>query len=100
LAVLQGIATFLWAGKTPLPAARRGDAVIGWAAATQFIWSLRDGRRRQVSVRILIVYLSGCLFRDEAAIVEVCCKAWNHLVQEPGRVRSLAERSWIHSVNP
>jgi len=56
LAVLQGIATFLWAGKTPLPAARRGDAVIGWAAATQLIWSLRDGRQRQVSVRILIVH--------------------------------------------
>jgi len=45
-------------------------------------------------------YLSGCLFRDEAAIVEACCKAWNHLVQETGRIRSLADRSWIHPVSP
>jgi len=55
LAVLQGIATFLRAGKTPLPAAQ-GDAVISWAAATQLTWSLRQGRRRQVSIRILIVH--------------------------------------------
>ena len=45
-------------------------------------------------------YLSGCLFSDEAAIVEACCKAWNRLVQETARIRSLADRSWIHPVSP
>ncbi len=45
-------------------------------------------------------YLSGCLFADEAPIVEACCNAWNRLLEEIGRMRSLADRPWIHTVSP
>jgi DDE superfamily endonuclease len=40
------------------------------------------------------------VFADEAAIVEACCNAWNRLIKETGRTRSLADRPWIHPVSP
>lgn len=32
---------------------------------------------------------------DTEAIVEACCRAWNALIAEPGRVRSLCAYPWI-----
>lgn len=45
-------------------------------------------------------YLSGCLLTDDAAIVDACCNAWNRLLEETGRIRSLADRHWTYPVNP
>jgi hypothetical protein len=45
-------------------------------------------------------YLSGCLFTDNAAIIAACCDAWNRLLAEAGRIRSLADRPWAHPVFP
>jgi transposase len=43
-------------------------------------------------------FLSRRVFRDYRAIVEACCTAWNQLVADPGRLRSLCHRSWIGKV--
>jgi transposase len=45
-------------------------------------------------------YLSSCLFTDDAAILHACCDAWNRLLAETGRIRSLADRAWIYPVSP
>ena len=45
-------------------------------------------------------YLSGCLFTDNAAIVQACCTAWKNLLAEPGRITSLTDRTWARPVNP
>ena len=44
-------------------------------------------------------YLSGCLLTDDAAIVDACCNAWNRLLAETGRIRSLADRPWTYPVS-
>jgi hypothetical protein len=33
------------------------------------------------------------------AIVDACCEAWNRLVAEPGRLRSLCDQPWIKNVS-
>ena len=43
-------------------------------------------------------YLSLRVFADYRAIVDACCMAWNRLVAEPGRLRSLCDQSWIKKV--
>ena len=43
-------------------------------------------------------YLSHRLFRDTAAL-DACCAAWNRLVAEPGRPRSLCDQPWIQKVS-
>jgi len=45
-------------------------------------------------------YLSGRLFSDTRAIVEACCTAWNSLLAEARRIRSLADFEWARQVNP
>lgn len=45
-------------------------------------------------------YLSGRLFPGTRAIVDACCDAWNNLVAEPGRIRSLADFEWARPVIP
>lgn len=42
-------------------------------------------------------YLSHRLFRDLAAVVGACCAAWNRLLAEPGRLRSLCAFPWLPS---
>jgi hypothetical protein len=37
-------------------------------------------------------YLSNRLFDGDEAIVEICCKAWNALLNEVGRIASIATR--------
>jgi transposase len=44
-------------------------------------------------------FLSLRVFRDYRAIVDACCNAWNRLVAEPGRLRSLCDQPWIRKVN-
>ena len=43
-------------------------------------------------------FLSLRLFKDYLAIVEACCNAWNRLIAEPRRVRSLCHQPWIKKV--
>ena len=44
-------------------------------------------------------YLSLRVFADYRAIVDACCIAWNRLVAEPGRLRSLCNQPWIKKVS-
>jgi transposase len=44
-------------------------------------------------------FLSLQVFADYRAIVDACCAAWNRLVAEPGRLRSLCDQPWIRSVS-
>lgn len=39
-------------------------------------------------------YLSNRVFDGYEAILEACCKAWNALLNEAGRIASIATRSW------
>lgn len=43
-------------------------------------------------------FLSLRVFKDDRAIVDACCAAWNRLVAEPGRIRSLCHQPWIAKV--
>jgi transposase len=43
-------------------------------------------------------FLSLQVFKDYRAIVDACCAAWNRLVAEPGRIRSLCHQPWIAKV--
>jgi hypothetical protein len=44
-------------------------------------------------------FLSSRVFADYRAIVDACCAAWNRLVAEPGRLRSLCDQPWIRKVS-
>jgi hypothetical protein len=49
-------------------------------------------------------FLSFRVFRDqddsvEACCVEACCRAWNALVEEAGRIRSLCAQPWLLKVS-
>jgi transposase len=43
-------------------------------------------------------WLSNRVFDSYEAIVDACCDAWNALIAEPGRIRSIATRPWA-SIN-
>jgi transposase len=43
-------------------------------------------------------FLSLRVFGDYRAIVDACCAAWNRLVAEPGRLRSLCNQPWLQKV--
>jgi transposase len=43
-------------------------------------------------------FLSLRVFADYRAIVDACCAAWNRLVAEPGRLRSLCDQPWIKKI--
>ena len=40
-------------------------------------------------------FLSLRFLPDTEAIIEACCRAWNALTAEPGRIRSLCAYPWI-----
>ena len=44
-------------------------------------------------------FLSLRVFPRYSAIVDACCAAWNRLVAEPGRLRSLCDQPWIRNVS-
>lgn len=43
--------------------------------------------------------LSHRVWEGYGAIVESCCKAWNALVIEPGRIASITRRDWARTVS-
>ena len=43
-------------------------------------------------------YLSHRLHTDYAAVVDACCRAWNALVAETGRIRSLCAYPYLEQV--
>jgi len=43
-------------------------------------------------------FLSLRLFETTNAIIDACCDAWNRLVAEPSRLRSLCAYPWIDKV--
>ena len=43
--------------------------------------------------------LSNRVFANYDAIVDACCTAWNALMALPNRIRSIATRSWVKTVN-
>ena len=43
-------------------------------------------------------FLSLRVFAGYRAIVDACCEAWNRLVADPGRLRSLCDQPWIRNV--
>ncbi len=44
-------------------------------------------------------FLSLRVFAGYRAVVDACCEAWNRLVAEPGRLRSLCDQPWIRNVS-
>lgn len=42
-------------------------------------------------------YLSNRVFETYEDIVDACCKAWNKLLAETGRITSIATREWAHA---
>jgi DDE superfamily endonuclease len=42
-------------------------------------------------------HLSHRVFRDLGAVIDACCRAWNRVVDEPGRLRSLCAFPWLPS---
>jgi hypothetical protein len=45
-------------------------------------------------------YLSHRIFPDAEAIIDACREAWNTLIAEPGRIRSLTASPWVLRVRP
>jgi hypothetical protein len=43
--------------------------------------------------------LSHCVFEGTAEIIEACCDAWNGLLIETGRIRSLCSYPWLQKVS-
>jgi transposase len=40
-------------------------------------------------------YLSNQVYETYEAIVDACCKAWNKLLNETNRIRSIVTRKWV-----
>ena len=45
-------------------------------------------------------YLANRVFETYEDILDACCNAWNALAAQPGRIASIATRSWAKTVNP
>ena len=43
--------------------------------------------------------LSHCVFQTTDGIVDSCCEAWNWLIAETGRIRSLCSYPWLEQVS-
>ena len=43
--------------------------------------------------------LSHCLFQTTGEIVDTCCDAWNWLLGQTGRIRSLCSYPWLERVS-
>lgn len=44
-------------------------------------------------------FLAGRIFNTYDEIVDACCNAWNALINEAGRIQSIASRPWISRVS-
>jgi transposase len=56
-------------------------------------------RERFLSLRVLAGSRCGSSRATGRAIVDACCEAWNRLVAEPGRLRSLCDQPWIRNAS-
>jgi transposase len=45
-------------------------------------------------------HLTHRVFADTAQIIDACCDAWNALLAETGRIRSLCSYPWLEKVSP
>jgi transposase len=43
--------------------------------------------------------LSHCVFQTTEGIIDSCCEAWNWLLAEAGRIRSLCSYPWLEQVS-
>lgn len=43
--------------------------------------------------------LTHCVFADTTQIIDACCDAWNYLLAETGRIRSLCSYPWLEKVS-
>ena len=43
--------------------------------------------------------LSHCVFQTTEGIIDTCCEAWNWLLAETGRIRSLCSYPWLEQVS-
>jgi hypothetical protein len=43
--------------------------------------------------------LTHCVFQTTEQIIDTCCDAWNWLLAETGRIRSLCSYPWLEQVN-
>jgi len=41
-------------------------------------------------------WLSNRIFKSYDEIVELCCEAWNKLVDQPWKIMSIGRRKWAH----
>lgn len=39
-------------------------------------------------------WLAHTVFSTYADILDACCRAWNNMANQPGRIRSIAQRAW------
>jgi transposase len=39
--------------------------------------------------------LSNRVFPDIDAVIDACCEAWNAVIAEPGRIRSICSEPWV-----
>lgn len=44
-------------------------------------------------------FLAGRIFDTYDSIVDACCDAWMALINEAGRIKSIASRDWIQQVS-
>jgi transposase len=42
-------------------------------------------------------WLSNRVFHSYDDIVAHCCEAWNELINQPWRIRSISQRAWAHA---
>ena len=41
-------------------------------------------------------WLSNYIFKSYNEIVDYCCDAWNRLIGQPARIKSIGMRKWAH----
>jgi len=44
-------------------------------------------------------HLANRVFDTYAAIVDACCAAWNDLIDQPNKIKSIATRKWAEAVS-
>ena len=84
---------WLWDGGTAMPALRIRDDI-----------SAEELRRRARRIERLWLHLrdnrlTHCVFRTTEEIIDGCCDAWNWLLAETGRIRSLCSYPWLAQVS-
>jgi len=84
----------------------------GWHTARRLVWpenispihlppySPELNAIERVWLHLKERFLSHRVFNNPDAIITACCEAWNALIAETGRIRSLAASPWAKPVNP